>query len=144
MCKLSVTYRCNEGNDGQRVTVLKALPFLKSAKIEGKIGKDLVKARIKVKKEWDFPEIKIFLELLSLYIRCKERTVALPEKTAKILQDCLKTILERVKEDDFNVDNLSEETKKAIVNIREIKLVDDSNPDDEDDQYSLDPTSHKL
>jgi len=140
----SVTYRCNKGNDGQRVTVLKALPFLKSAKIEGKIGKDLAKARVKVKKEWDFPEIKIFLELLSLYIRCKEKIIALPEKTAKTLQDCLRTILEKVKEDDFSIDDLSEETKEAIINIREIKLVDDSKPDDEDDKYSLDPTSHRL
>lgn len=143
MCEFSVTYRCNEGNDGQRVIVLKALPFLKSAKIEGKIGKDLVKARVKVKKEWDFPEIKIFLELLSLYIRCKEKMVALPEETARTLQDCLKTILGKVKEDDFDIDDLSEETKEAIINIREIKLVDDSKPDDEDDKYSLDPTSHR-
>lgn len=140
MCELSITYRCNEGNDGKRVTVLKALPFVESAKIYGKIGKDLVKVRAKVKKEWDFPELKTFLELLSLYIRCKEKLVALPDKTAKILQDCLKTTLEKAKGDGFDIDNISEETKEAIVNIREIKLVDDSKPDDE---YSLDPTSHK-
>jgi hypothetical protein len=137
--EISITYRCNDGNTGQQITVLKELPFLESAKIEGRIGHDLVKVRAKIKKEWDFPEFKAFLELFSLYVRCKGKLIALPEKTAKTLQDCLKIVLEKVKEDVFDIDNLPDEIEKAIANIRDIKFVDSSTPDEE---YSLNPTSH--
>jgi len=141
MCEVSIIYRCNEGSTGTPLTVLKVLPFLESAKIEGNITRDLVRVRAKVRKEWDFPELKTFLELLSLYIRFKEGLITLPEEeAAKTLQDCLKTVLKKVKISGFNIDRLSKKIKEAIINIRDIKPVDNSPPDDE---YDLEPTSHK-
>jgi hypothetical protein len=137
--EISMMYRCNDGNTGEEITVLRELSFVDSAKIQGRIGKDLVKVRVKIKKEWDFPELKTFLELFCLYVKCKEKLIALPEKTAKTLQDCLKTVLEKVKEDVFDIDNLPDEIEEAIANIRDIKLVYISTPDEE---YSLNPSSH--